>query len=580
MPRGNGLDAFREVWLVSFELLAPLGERPDPVSLMAQEFRSGRTLRLRQEDLRGHREPPYPVGPKSLFVAFEASTELGCHLALGWTLPARALDLHAEFCCRTAGLSTLHGDGLVGAMLWHGLDALDAVGKEPVRALSRLFPAMLPEIDLPRALLRGRYMGAVARMEWAGVPIDVPTLSRIRRGWRIIQNRLVHDIDQRFGVFDGRQFRADRWADWLARSGIPWPRSESGELALDDETFREMSRTHPDVALMRELRVCLSQLRPSDLTVGADGRNRVPLCPFRSKTGRNQPSTSRFIFGPATWLRGLIRPEPGRAVAYADWAQQEFGIAAALSRDPAMKDAYQSGDPYLAFGRQAGQIPPDGTRRTHGPARELFKLCALGVQFGMGEITLAQRIGRPVAMARTLLRLHRETYPRFWAWSDGAGCYALLMGQLHTVFGWTLHVGPDANPRSLRNFPCQANGAEMLRLACCLATEQGVTVCALVHDALLVEGPADAIDEVVARTRQAMAEASELVLSGFRLRTEAKVVRWPDRYMDDRGREFWGRVMALLPDGSEAGVVGPDAIPGSRTPVAAGGRCRPLWVAQ
>ena len=167
-------------------------------------------------------------------------------------------------------------------------------------------------------------------------------------------------------MFDGRTFKAERWAGWLARSGIPWPRLESGELALDDDTFREMARSHPDVALMRELRVSLSQLRLSDLAVGSDGRNRCLLSPFRAKTGRNQPSNSRFIFGPSTWLRGLIKPEPGRAVAYVDWSQQEFGIAASLSGDRAMMDAYRSGDPYLAFGKQAGRIPPDGTKKTHG----------------------------------------------------------------------------------------------------------------------------------------------------------------------------------------------------------------------
>src|SRR5262249_6465662 len=61
----------------------------------------------------------------------------------------------------------------------------------------------------------------------------------------------------------------------------------------------------------------------------------------------------------------------------------------------------------------------------------------------------------------------------------------------------------------------------------------------------------DAIDDVVARTQAAMAEASEIILAGFRLRSDAKIIRWPDRYMDDRGREFWGRVMALLPDRPE-----------------------------
>jgi hypothetical protein len=167
--------------------------------------------------------------------------------------------------------------------------------------------------------------------------------------------------------------------------------------------------------------------------------------------------------------------------------------------------------------------------------------------------SLARRIGRPTAYGRELLRLHRETYPRFWAWSDGAESHAMLLSRLHTVFGWTLRVGPDANPRSLRNFPCQGNGAEMMRLACSLATERGVSVVAPVHDALLIEASADAIDEAVARTQEAMAEASEVVLAGFRLRSDARVVRWPDRYIDERGRAFWGRVMALLPDESEAG---------------------------
>ena len=165
----------------------------------------------------------------------------------------------------------------------------------------------------------------------------------------------------------------------------------------------------------------------------------------------------------------------------------------------------------------------------------------------MGPEALARRIGKPTAYGRELLRLHRETYPKFWRWSDGAESHAMLLGRLHTVFGWTLRVGADANPRSLRNFPCQANGAEMLRLACCLATERGVPIVAPVHDAVMVEGPAESIDEIVAETQEAMAEASAVILDGFRLRSDAKIVRWPDRYMDDRGREFWGRVIGLLP---------------------------------
>jgi len=330
-------------------------------------------------------------------------------------------------------------------------------------------------------LSRGRYMGAVARMEHAGIPIDVLTLSRLRAGWEAIRGGLIREIDSRFGVFDGLRFKADRWEAWLVRNGVAWPRLGSGELALDDDTFREMARTYPDVALMRELRESLSQLRLRELAVGSDGRNRTLLSPFRALTGRNQPSNSRFIFGPSCWLRGLIRPEPGRAVAYVDWSQQEFGIGAALSGDPAMMEAYRSGDPYLAFGKQAGRIPADATKRTHAAERERFKACVLGVQYGMGAEALARRVGGPPALGRELVRLHREIYPKFWAWSDGAEHHAMLRNRLHTVFGWTVRVGPDANPRSLRNFPCQANGAEMLRWACCLMAERGVGLVAPVH---------------------------------------------------------------------------------------------------
>src|SRR5262249_15924821 len=88
----------------------------------------------------------------------------------------------------------------------------------------------------------------------------------------------------------------------------------------------------------------------------------------------------------------------------------------------------------------------------------------------------------------------------------------------------------------------QANGAEMLRLACCLATERSIEVCAPVHDAVLICAPLDRIETDVARTRKAMAESSRIVLRGFELRTEAKIVRFPDRYVDPRGARMWAEV--------------------------------------
>jgi DNA polymerase I len=532
---------FQEIWLVDFEFSAEPGEVPEPVCLVAWELRSGRRERLWRDEF--GTIPPYSTGPDALFVAYYASAEIGCHLALDWPVPERVLDLFTEFRNRTNDLELPSGRGLIGALTYFCLDSIGAVEKEEMRnlvlrggpwtdiereaildycesdvaALARLLPAMLPRVDLPRALLRGRYMAAASRMERNGVPIDLVHLERLRQSWSGIQDELITEIDLEYGVYEGRTFKTSRFEAWLIREEIPWPKLDSGRLDLRDDAFREMARTYPAVAPLRELRWALSQMRLSELAVGKDGRNRTMLSAFRARTSRNQPSNSKFIFGTAVWLRGLIQPPPGYGIAYIDWQQQEFGIAAALSNDPLMKAAYISGDPYLAFAIQASAAPLDATKKTHKAIRDQFKSTVLAVQYGMGAEALAQRIGKPTIRARQLLNLHHDTYRVFWTWSDKVVDHGMLTGNVHTTFGWQLRVSEKTNERSLRNFPMQANGAEMLRLGCCLATEQGIEVCAPIHDAILICAAVDLLEEHVTRTQQAMAEASRIVLNGFEL---------------------------------------------------------------
>ena len=561
------LDAFREVVLANSEFTTLPGERQGPVCFVAHELRSGRKFRIFQDQFGP--APPWATGPDVLFVAYYASAELGCYRARGWPMPERVLDLFTEFRDRTNGVR--QGARLLDALAYFGLDAMDAVEKKDlqeaigrgtwqgrytpeeilnycesdVAALERLLSVMLPRIDLPRALLRGRYMAAAAAMEQAGVPIDVEMLARVREGWTGIQDELIRAIDE-YGIYDGRTFKSELWKGLMIAQGIPWPLLESGNLDLSDGTFRQMAKSYAIVAPYRELRSSLSELRLNDLAVGRDGRNRTILSAFRARTSRNQPSNSKCIFGPSVWLRGLIKPAPGHGIAYVDWAQQEVGIAAVLSGDRALLEAYQSGDIYLAFAKQAKAVPADATKETHVTERELFKQCVLATQYGQEEIGLGQRIGKPRSFARNLLRRHHETYRTFWAWSEAVVDTAMLTGSLHTAFGWHIHLDENPNPRSLRNFPMQANGAEMMRLAACLATEREIEVCAPVHDAFLICAPLERLEQDIAAMRAAMAEASRIVLKGFELRTDVKITRWPDRYMDPRGAVMWDQVTKLL----------------------------------
>lgn len=43
-----------------------------------------------------------------------------------------------------------------------------------------------------------------------------------------------------------------------------------------------------------------------------------------------------------------------------------------------------------------------------------------------------------------------------------------------------------------------------------------------------------------------MREASEMVLDGFPLRSDAVIVRHPERYMDKRGKTMWEVIWTLI----------------------------------
>jgi hypothetical protein len=85
----------------------------------------------------------------------------------------------------------------------------------------------------------------------------------------------------------------------------------------------------------------------------------------------------------------------------------------------------------------------------------------------------------------------------------------------------------------------------MMRLAVIAAVERGICVCMPVHDALLIEAPEAEIETAVAETSALMEQASRIVLHGEPVRTDAKIVRYPDRYTEPRGAVLWREICRL-----------------------------------
>jgi hypothetical protein len=556
-----------EVVFLDFEFIANPGEQPKPVCMVAAEQKSGRTFRLWLERERPN-GPPFRTGPKVLTIAYFASAEWGCYFALGWPLPRLTLDLYAEFRVATNGLTLPHGRGLLGAMQWFGLDGIEAAKKDHLRkrildggpyspedqqaildycqsdveALPQLYRRLMRETEnLVPALWRGEYMKVVATAECSGVPVDAVLYRRMVERWPILQSNAIERVNAIIPVFEDGHFRIARFESWLQEQHLltDWPRTQTGELSLDEDTFRDAAVLFPRVEPLRQVRQMLGQMHKPDLSVGADGRNRCMLSPYATKTGRNAPSTTKFILGAPSYMRGLIRPENGKALAYVDWEQQEFGIAAALSGDAAMQSAYTSGDCYLSFAKYAGAVPTNATKASHPRERALFKTTILGTQYLIGPNGLGYKLGITLQEAEDLLEHHHRIFHRFWRWSDAIADCGQLQGELTAAYGWRLQLSSTDSLRTMRNFPMQANGAEMLRLACIFANEARVSIIAPVHDALLIEADESQIEHAVSLTETAMRRASEMVLAGFPLRSEVRIIRHPDRFCEERGAAMW-----------------------------------------
>lgn len=575
-PNLAAFDDFAEIWVIDFEFGQDRNLLPDVRCLAAQELRSGRLCTYWWNRLQGLSRPPFRVDGAALIVTFYGLAELGCFAQLGWQYPENLIDLYAECRGKWNG-AQLEGAGLIDVAKRLGVVAPGEVHKEDMRGLairdgpyseeemksllaycgedvtttSGVFSGLIdagwfkPLNRLGQALSRGRYLCALADVERLGVPVDTGMLADCRRHWGSIKKALIDSLDQGTQVYDGETFKEARFAEYLGQEGIPWPTTERGRFDLKADTFKERALLYPRIEPLRKLRQTLSQVREIQLTVGADGRNRFMQSPFGTVTGRNNPSTTKAAFGLPRWLRGLVRPKEGLGLSYIDWSQQEFGIAAALSRDPGMQAAYKSGDPYLSFAKQAGAAPADATKETHPGVRELYKTCILAVQYQMSAQGLSRKLGKPLYEARSLLEQHRRLYRHYWEWIERVSDHAFLNKEMTACFGWRLNVSTQTKPRTVANFQMQANGAEMLRIAVILGREEGIKICATIHDAILIEATLDDLEAQTAAMQSCMVEASRLVLDGFELGSDAEYTRYPDAF-GKRQELMWDLVQGVI----------------------------------
>ena len=328
------LARFTSITIVNSEFASKPGELPNVRCLAWIDLRTGNKFVLWADELARLTAAPFPTGKSALVVSYYALAELSCFTALGWQLPDRMIDLYVEARIE-ANDSFTHkgkiplgkGQGLLDALHRHGLASLSKATKDWYRKLAtaggsagdassgpqaggytadekrdlgaycltdcttgaQLLEALMPSmLEDPRgmrgALARGNYVLALGRMEARGVPVDLALYRRLVAAKPKIKARVVAQYDT-LGFIDRGQFKQARFKEYVTGLGAGWPLTDKGELSRTEDTFAKMVPLYPELAPTAELLKRLGWLSAIRIAVGADGRNRAQLSPFKAKTG-------------------------------------------------------------------------------------------------------------------------------------------------------------------------------------------------------------------------------------------------------------------------------------------------------
>ena len=409
-----------------------------------------------------------------------------------------------------------------------------------VPVIERLLSHLQPYLDGSRSLFLGEYMMSVARIEMQGVPLNSSALRKLQRNWPQVRKTLIEDQAKLFpDVFVHGKYCQDGLFTWIVKKGIPWPRTPSGLLQTDDNTLKDMAKVYPELEPLRQVKKMLSQFHADRIPISKDGKNRCNTKVFGSITGRNQPSSAEWIFAVPKWMRGFIKPKKGQALVMIDYQNQEFGIAATLSGDNAMIAAYLSGDPYMDLAITAGAAPAGATKKTHPSVRAIFKIAVISILYGIGSESLGFRLGGDRAKAEWLISEFRKKYNRFCEWNQVVVDHAYEDGFISTSLGWRMAVDRHTPPLTVGNFPMQATGSDILRLAVCMAHDRNLTICAMIHDALLFECEEGNLPETMETAPDCMQKASEQLLAGFTIHTDSKSIVHCGSLLEEKNRNLW-----------------------------------------
>ena len=551
----DGLNGFFEIWALDFEFHALDGRNPSPLCFVAYELRSGKYIRLLEDEFPS--SPPYGIGAHSLILAYAATAELRCHLSLGWPLPKNVIDLYTESRLRFNFPGPERGKGgLFETLDRFAIPHIDPIEKkrlqklagemklEPVRLLNycqsdvdvlpKLFLKLLSDMDIDLALERGRCVIETAVIEHRGIPIAVPDYENLTVYRKQIRLDLIAQSPVS-EIYVNGSFSYKAFKEWLKKNEIDgWDVTQkSNRLVMAEDYLCKVVSVAPVVQPVLDLVLSLKAFKKCPFGVDS-GRTHADQVPFGAVSGRNAPSG--YVLTAVKLWRWVIQAPEGTALIYCDYSNEEFAIAAFKSGDPNMVEGYALPDVYQSVADQLGV------------SRKNAKVAMLAIQYGAGPKRLENSLGIPYGEARKLFEYHKDTYAIYWKWSDAelekfkAQAAYILEGD-----GWGLRLKDNDSANILltvRNFPIQGTAASILRRVVIEAAKSDIEIIGPLHDAVLIQAPAVEAEQCAEKMCRIMREVSSQFLDSHEIRVASHIHR--GRFEDKDGKADWERVFKIL----------------------------------
>jgi len=386
--------------------------------------------------------------------------------------------------------------------------------------------AVYTDIEIP-------LVPVLAKMERTGVLIDANELRKQSQqlGKRMVelQQQAYASAGHEFNLDSPKQLQAVLFDELGLAAKIKTP---TGQPSTNEEALEAIADTHELPRLILEYRG-LAKLRSTytDKLAGIvnprTGRVHTSYHQGAVATGRISSSDPNLQNIPVRTEEGrrirqaFVAPE-GWCIVAADYSQIELRIMAHLSKDEGLVRAFnEGGDVHRATAAEVFGVPPDEVTTNQ---RRAAKAINFGLMYGMSAFGLARALGVDRGEASDYMGRYFSRYPGVRAFMDATREQAHRDGYVQTLFGRRLYL-ENLNSRNQAfragaeraaiNAPMQGTAADiikraMIAVAAWIEPRDDVRLLMQVHDELVFEVRADAVDEVRAGIEKHMTGAAVL----------------------------------------------------------------------